>query len=105
MGISQLVESDASPPSPDSYVSFRVPSVMIQYEHYVQEEEDTKDVIEDPESEGQVQDSIALHKPKRNILKLTRFSDIVVAYALSVEVVEDNVPSTFREAKLSFESE
>jgi len=34
-----------------------------------------------------------------------RFSDMVVAYALPVEVVEDSVPSLFREAKLTSESE
>ena len=53
-GISQHVESDASPPSPDSFVSFRVPSVVTQYEHHVHEEEDTLDAIEDPEPEGPV---------------------------------------------------
>jgi len=33
---------------------------MTQYEHQVQEDEDTKDIIED-------QDFIAAHKPKKNI--------------------------------------
>ena len=61
------MESNASPSSPDSFVSFRVPSVVTQYEHRVQEEEDTEDVVEDNEPEGQVQDSIATHKPKRTI--------------------------------------
>ena len=31
----------------DSFVSFRVPFVVIQYEHYVEKEEDTEDVILD----------------------------------------------------------
>ena len=61
------MESDASLPSPDSSVSFRVPSFVTQYEHHVQEEEDTEDVVEDQEPEGQVLDSIAAHKPKRTI--------------------------------------
>ena len=104
-GISQLVESDVSPSSLHSSVSFKVPSFVTQYGHHVHEEEDTKDVIEDPEQEGQVQNSVAAHKLKRNIRKTIQFSDMMVAYALSVEVVEDSVPSTFRETELSFESD
>ena len=46
---------------------FRVSSVVTEYEHHVQEEEYTDDMIEDPEPEGQLPDSIAAHKPKRNI--------------------------------------
>jgi len=103
--ISQRVESDASSPSPDSTISFRVPNVMTQYKRHVQEEEDTDDVIEDSELEGQVPDSMVAHKPKRNIRKPTRFLDMVVAYALPVEVMEDSVPSTFREVELSSEFE
>jgi len=38
-------------------------------------------------------------------MKPARFSDMFVAYALSVEVVEDSVLSTFRESELSSESE
>ena len=34
-----------------------------------------------------------------------QFSDMVVAYALPVEVMKDSVPSTFREAELSSESQ
>ena len=60
-------------------------------------------MIEDQEPEGQVQNFIATHKPKRNIRKPTWFSDMVVAYALLVEVVKDSVPSTFREAELRSE--
>jgi len=40
-----------------------------------------------------------------NIRKSAKFSDMVVAFTLPVEDVEDNVPSTFREAELSSESE
>ena len=49
-----VVETDASSPSPDSIVSFRMSSVVTQYEHHVQEREDTDDVIEDLKSEDQV---------------------------------------------------
>jgi len=49
------VENDASPPSPDSSVSFCVTSVVTQYEYQAHEEEDTEDVlIEDPKPESQV---------------------------------------------------
>ena len=102
---SQRMESDSSSPSSDSTVSFGVPTVVTQFECHVQKEEVTDDVIEDSEPEGQVPDSIAAHKPKRNIRKPARFTDMVVAYALPIEVVEDSVPSTFREAELSSESE
>jgi len=81
-----------------------VPSLVTQYKHHAQEEEDIEDVAEDQELEGQVQNSIVTHRPKRNIRKPTRFSDMVVDYALPVEVIEDSVPYTFR-AKLSSESE
>ena len=48
-GISQRVKRDASSPSPDSFVSFRVSSIVTQYTHHVQKEKDTKDLIEDPD--------------------------------------------------------
>jgi len=48
---------------------------------------------------------MAAHKSKRNIRKLNRFSDMVVAYAFPVEMVEDNVSCSFKETKLSSESE
>ena len=51
-------------------------------------------MIEDPEPEGQVPDSIATHKPKNNIRKPSHVSDMVVANALSVEAAKDSVPST-----------
>jgi len=78
-----------------------VPTVVTQYERHAQEEEDTDDVIKDLEAEGQIPDSIAAHKPKRNIRKLACFSDMIVVYALPVEIVEDSFPSTFREIELS----
>jgi len=62
-------------------------------------------VIGDPKPEGQVLNSIVAHKPKRNIRKPAHFSNMIVAYALPGEVVEDSVPSTFREAELSSEFE
>ena len=99
------MESDASPPSPNSSVSFRVPLAVTQYEHRVQEEEDTEDVVEDQEPEGQIQDSIAAHKPKRTTQKLSRYSNMLMAYALPVEAVENSVPSTFKKVELSSESE
>ena len=52
---------------------------------------------------GDVPDSTAVRRPRRNARKpgwLT--TDMVVAYALPV--VEEAIPSTFREAKISSES-
>ena len=50
------MERYASSSSPDSSVSFRVSSVVTQYEHHVQgdieEVEDTEDVIEESEPDG-----------------------------------------------------
>ena len=40
-GISQRMKRDASSPSLDSFVSFRVSYVVTHYDHYAQEEEDT----------------------------------------------------------------
>ena len=103
--ISQRVESDASPTSPNSSICFGVPSAVTQYENYVQEEEHIEDIIVNSEPEGQVQDSIVAHKSKRTIQKLTQFSDMMVVNVLSVEVVKDNVLCSFREAELSSKSE
>jgi len=78
---------------------------VTQHEHYVLDEEDTEEVVENQEPEGQVKESIAAHKPKRIIWKPIRFSNIVVGYTLPVEVIEDSVSITHREAELSSESE
>ena len=45
------------------------------------------------------------HTNPRDIRKLARFSDMVVAYALPMDVMEDSVSFTFRKAELSSESE
>ena len=42
-----------------------MPSVVTQYEYNVHEEEDTQDVIEDPEQESQVQDLLQHTNPRR----------------------------------------
>ena len=78
---------------------------MTQHEHYVLDEEETEEVVENQEPEGQVKELIVAYKPKKIIWKLTRFSNIVVGYTLPVEVVEDSVSITHREAELSSESE
>jgi len=61
--ILQRVESDASPLSPDSPASFKVPSVVTQYEHHAQEEKDTNE-IEYQEPEGQVHDLMHYTDPR-----------------------------------------
>ena len=63
-----VVETDASSPSLDSIVSFSVSPVVTQYEHHVQEKEDTDDVIED--SEPEVRSKILLqHTNPKGIYK------------------------------------
>jgi len=71
--ISPRVDSDASSLSSDINILLGVPAVVTQFEHHVQEEANTNDVIEDPKPEDQVPDSIAAHKPKRNIRKTCSF--------------------------------
>ena len=61
--ILQRVESDVSLPSPDSPGSFKVPSVMIQYEHHAQEEKDTNE-IEYQEPEVKVHDLMYYTDPR-----------------------------------------
>ena len=61
---------------------------MTQYEHHVQEEEDTDDMIEDPNVEGQVQDLLQ-YTAQKEYMK----TGLVVAYALPVEVVDDSISS------------
>ena len=76
-----------------------MPTIVTQFEHHVQEEANTNDVIEDPKPEDQVPDSIAAHKPKRIYEKPAHFSNMIVAYALLVEVVKDSIPSTFEKQR------
>jgi hypothetical protein len=102
-GISQRVESDAAPQSPEVRVSFEVPTVVTQMIHLPGEEE-TVDTVENQEHDAQVQDSIAVRRPKRNTRKPDRFTKDMVAYALPVEIIEEDIPTTYKEAELSSES-
>jgi len=53
---------------------------------------------------GQVQDSITTGRTRRNPRKLAWFtSDVIVAYALPV--IEESIPSIYKEVKISSESE
>ena len=102
--ISQRVETDAAPRTPDNFVSFEVPAKVTQHVEHVAEEEDTEDVRNQEQDEGQVPDSIAARRPKRNPKKPQWLSkDMVIAYALPV--IEDSIPSTHREAVVRAESE
>ncbi|ONK64083.1 uncharacterized protein A4U43_C07F21910 [Asparagus officinalis] len=64
--------------------------------------EDTMDG--ETQEHGHVQESIAANRPRMVIRRLTTYNDVIVAYALSIEVVDDMVPSTFREAESSSNS-
>ena len=101
--ISQQVESDANSPSLEDSASVRIiPRVTQGSDQAV--EEDAEDVEEGHEQiMGNVPDSTAVERPRRNTRRpgwLT--TDMVVAYALPV--VEEAIPSTFREAEISSES-
>ena len=58
------MDSDASLHSSDSSVFIMMPSVVTQRERHVLDEEGTKEVVENQELVGQVQDLIATHISK-----------------------------------------
>jgi len=99
----QQVESDADPPSLEDSVSVRIIPEVTQGGDQAAEG-DTEDVEEGQEQVmDTVPDPTAVERPRRNTRRpgwLT--TDMVVAYALPV--VEEAIPSTFREAEISTEA-
>ena len=97
------MQIDADPPSLEDTVSVRIIPEVTQGGDRVAEE-DAEVVEEDQEQVmGTVPDSTAVGRPRRNTRRpgwLT--TDMVVAYALPV--VEEAIPSTFREAEISSEA-
>jgi len=97
------VESDATPRTLDSSVSSEFSPEVTQDEDHVVDE-NTKDVENQGSKMGQVQDSVAAGKTRRNSCKpawLT--SDKIVAYVLLV--IEEYITSIYREAEIISESE
>ena len=102
-GISQQVERDASSPSLDSSVSFRVSIVITHYEHHVQNEKDTKDVIEDPSQ--RVRSKILLQYTNPKEMCISRHDYLIRWWPMRFrEVEKDSIPCSFREAELTSDS-
>jgi len=104
-GILQQVKNDASPPSPYHSVSFRGHLLWHNMSIKHMKGMMQKMYLLRIWARGSGSWSITGHRPKITIPKLARFSDMVMTYALSVEVMKDSIPSTFREAQLSYECE
>ena len=99
----QQVEIDADSSSLEESVSVRIIPEVTQGSDQVVEE-DAEEVDQGQEQVmGTVPDPTAVDRPRRNTSRpgwLT--TDMVIAYALSV--VEEAIPSTFREAEISSEA-
>jgi len=82
--ISQHVESDAIPPSPNSSVSFEIIPEVTQDDNHTADED-----VEDDEDQGHVmgdiQDSTAIRRTRRNLGKPSWLTtNIIVAYSLPI---------------------
>jgi len=98
----QQVESDATSPSLKKSVSLEIIPKVTQGSDQVVEQD-----ADDDEDQGQVMgdvyESVKVGRPRRNSRKPSWLTmDIIVAYALLV--VEEAIPSTYREVKISSES-
>ena len=101
--VSWRVASNVTPHTLDSAVSFEFSSVVTRDEDHVANE-DTKNVENQGWQMGQVQDSIATERTRRNPRKPAWLTaDIIIAYALSI--IGESIPSTHREGEISSESE
>ena len=100
--VSQLVENDANPPSLESSVSLRIMPKVTQGNDQVAEV-DADDDEDQEQIMGDVLESSAVRRPRKNTRKPSWLTaDMVVAYALPV--VEEAIPSIYREAEISSES-
>ena len=100
--ISQQMESDASPPSPNSSVSFEITREVPRDGDHVAYEDANDD--EDQEYVmGEVQDSTAVGKTRRNSCKPSWLTtNMIVTYVLLV--IEDTISSTYRKTEISLKS-
>ena len=101
--ISQQVESDATSPSLERSISSEIiPAVTYDGDHVADQ-----DVVDDDEDHGQaisdVQKSCAVERTRRKLhYPNWLITNLIVTYALSV--IEEAIPSTYREAKINSES-
>jgi len=97
------VESDGTPHTLDSSVSFEISPTMTQNENHVVNE-DTEDIENQGYVMVQVQDYVAAGRGRRNSQKSAGLTiNMTVAYALSL--IEDAISSTYKEVEISSEFE
>ena len=102
-GISQQVESYATSPSLERSVSLDIIPKVTQGSDYVPEQDADDDDEDQRQVMGDVHESIAIERPRRNPHKSSWLTTgMIVANALPV--VEEVIPSTYREAEISSES-
>ena len=68
--VSQQEESEATPRIPGSSISFKIPAIVTRAEIHVADE-DTEDIENQGQGIGQVQDSFAAGRDRRNPQKPT----------------------------------
>ena len=96
------MESDAISPSLKRLVSLEIIPTVTQGSDHVAEQ-DADDDRDQGQVMGDVYESIAVEKIRRNPRKPSWLTtDMIVAYALPV--VEEAIPSTYREVEISSES-
>jgi len=95
------VESDATSPSLERSVSLEIISTVTQGSDHVANQ-DTDDDEDQGQAMGDVHESIAVGRTRRNLRKPSwLITDMIVAYTLPV--IEEAIPSTYREAEISSE--
>ena len=96
------MESDAASPSLERLVSLEIIPIVTQDIDHVADQD--TDVDEDQgQAMSDVHEFIAVERTRRNLRKPSWLTtDIIVAYALPI--VEEAIPSTYKEAEISSES-
>jgi len=101
-GVSQQVESDVTSPYLERSVSLEIIPTVTQGSDHVADQ-DTDDDEDQGHDMGDVHESIAVGKTRRNSRKLSWLTtNMIVAYALLI--VEEVIPSTYKKAEISSES-
>ena len=99
---SQQVESDATSPSLERPISFEITSSVTQGDDQIAEQDVDND--EDKEQAmGNVQESIAVGITQRNLRKPSWLTTNMIMY-YALQVIEEAIRSTHREAEISSES-
>ena len=97
------MESNSTPRTLGSSVSFEILLTLTRDENHVANE-DTEGTENQEQVMGQVQDSVAAGRERRNSQKPAWLTtNMTVAYTLLV--IEDAIPSTYKDVEISSESE